>query len=236
MHYTYPGGRQALRGVDLEIEYGRTLALVGPGGAGKSTLVALMLRFLEPRRGRILLDGRPLDADSPEAWRTRVAWVPQSPHLIHASLADNLRLARPGASPSDLARALRAAALEDVVAALPRGMDTPIGERGQRLSGGQAQRLALARAFLKDAPFLILDEPTSQVDPDLEETLQASTAALLHGRTALVIAHRLNTVYRADRIAVLDRGRVVESGAHADLWRAGGLYARLLSAHAGEAG
>lgn len=236
LHYTYPGGRAALRGVSFEIERGRTLALVGPGGAGKSTLVALLLRFLEPGRGRILLDGRPLDEWSAEAWRGAVAWVPQSPHLIHASLGDNLRLARPHASPSELARALRAAALEDFVAALPRGLDTAIGERGQRLSGGQAQRLALARAFLKDAPFLILDEPTSQVDPDLEHTLQASTAALLDGRTALVIAHRLNTVYRADRIVVLDQGRLAESGAHADLWRAGGLYARLLSAYAGEAG
>ncbi|MCW5883262.1 MAG: ATP-binding cassette domain-containing protein, partial [Anaerolineae bacterium] len=157
-----------------------------------------------------------------------LGWAPQTPYLFHASAADNIRFGRPDATLAEVQAAARFAQLDDVIQALPQGYDTLVGERGARLSGGQAQRLALARAFLKDAPLLVLDEPTSQVDPDLEAQLEAATRRLMQGRTTLIIAHRLSTVYQADQILVLDQGRVVEAGRHADLLAQGGVYARLV--------
>ncbi len=230
---TYPGdSAPALQGIDLEVRAGQRLALVGPSGAGKSTLAALLLRFLEPSAGQmtLLAEGRstPLTAIPLQVWRAQVAWVPQTPYLFHDTLANNLRIAKPSASREEMDAALRAAHLDEFVRSLPQGLETVIGEEGARLSGGQAQRLALARAFLKDAPFLIMDEPTSSLDPESEALLEDAVHRLMRGRTVLTIAHRLNTVVGADRIFVLDGGRVVERGAHAELSNAGGLYARLI--------
>src|SRR5579859_5412646 len=235
VHYAYAGGsRPALRGASFEIAAGQKAALVGPSGAGKTTAVSLLLRFIEPDQGEITVDGVLLSALPLAAWRERVAWVPQAPHLFHTTLADNIRLARPQAPLADVVRAAERAQLHDFVATLPLGYDTLVGDQGARLSGGQAQRVALARAFLKDAPILVLDEPTSSVDPELEARLQSATDELMRGRTVLLIAHRLSTVYQADQIVVLSDGRVVEAGRHASLAAAeaghSGLYRRLLLA------
>lgn len=232
VHYSYDGVRHALRGVYLEIEPGTQVALVGPSGAGKSTIAHLLLRFIDPTAGEILVDGQPLRSLVPDSWRRQIAWVPQLPHLLNDTLAANLRLARPDAAADDLARAVHLAHLDDLVASLPHGLETEIGEAGARLSAGQAQRLALARAFLKDAPLLLLDEPTSNVDPSLEAQLVDSTDRLMQGRTVLAIAHRMNTVYRADQIAVVCQGQVIERGTHQQLWQAGGLYRQLLAPYA----
>jgi ATP-binding cassette subfamily C protein CydD len=231
VQYAYEGGRRpALRGASFEIGAGQTVALVGPSGAGKSTVANLLLRFITPDRGEILASGARLSALPVDAWRQQVAWVPQAPHLFHASLADNIRLARPTATDDEVQRAAERAQLDAFVDRLPEGYATLVGEHGARLSGGEGQRLALARAFLKDAPLLILDEPTSSVDPELEAQLQAATAELMSGRTVLLIAHRLSTVYQADHIIVLCAGRVAEAGTHAALLRQGGSYARLVAA------
>jgi len=228
IHYTFPDGRPALNGISFDIPPGQVVALVGPSGGGKSTVAQLLLRFIEPTAGQITVDGTAL-ADLPaDAWRAQVAWAPQMPYLFNASVADNIRLAHPAASRAEVIEAARQAHAHEFIQALPHGYDTVIGERGARLSGGQAQRIALARAFLKDAPFVILDEATAHLDPDTETLVQASIERLLRGRTALVIAHRLHTVRHADRIVVLDRGQIVESGTHADLLRAAGLYHKLI--------
>ncbi len=230
--YAYEGGkRPALRGVSFTMREGQKVALVGPSGAGKSTVAALLLRFIEPDGGQILVDGRPLSAWDARAWRQFVAWVPQMPYLFHGTVADNIRLARPDASMEDVIRAARLAHADEFIRALPDGYETVIGERGARLSGGQAQRIALARAFLKDAPLLVLDEATANLDPENEALLQQAVSRLLEGRTALIIAHRLNTVYDADQIVVLSQGRVVETGTHSVLLQKDGLYRRLVVAY-----
>jgi len=216
--YTYPGrDLPALDGVSLEIRPGEKVALVGPTGAGKSTVAALLLGFIQPTTGR-------LTAGCP------IAWAPQAPHLFDASVADNIRLGRPAASLAEVAAAAVAASADAFIRGLPEGYATRIGERGSRLSAGQAQRIALARAFLLDAPLVLLDEPTANLDPHTEADVQASVGRLLRGRGALIIAHRLNTVRQADRIIVLECGRVVETGTHADLLAARGMYWRLLEA------
>jgi len=250
VHYAYGGGdpqshpsgvpqdarRPALRGVSFRIDPGDTVALVGPSGAGKTTVAHLLLGFLAPDRGRILVGdparGRALHDLSPEAWCRQVAWVSQQPYLFHGSVAHNLRLARPEATMDEVVWAARQAHAHEFVAALPQGYDTPVGERGARLSGGQVQRLALARAFLKDAPLLVLDEATANLDPEVEALVQEALGRLLRGRTALLIAHRLPTVYRADRILVLDGGRLVQAGTHAELVAREGAYRRLVGAYA----
>jgi len=231
--FSYPSrDLPALQDVSLEIPPGSLTALVGATGAGKSTLAALLLRFIEPDGGLITVDGQPLAEILPDEWRAGLAWVPQSPYLFNDTLGANLRLSKPGASHAEVGRALAMAGLEDFVASLPQGLDTPLGERGARLSGGQAQRIAIARAFLRDAPLLILDEPTSSLDPALESQLNAAIRQLAFGRTTLVIAHRLNTVREAARIYVLDGGQVAESGDHASLLQRNGLYAGLVTAQA----
>jgi thiol reductant ABC exporter CydD subunit len=231
--YSYGEGRTGLQGVSLSIDAGATVALVGRSGAGKSTIAHLLLGFLRPQAGRVTAGGIELDEWPLSEWRRHVAWVPQAPHLFHDSIEANLRLARPQASQEDVTAAAEAAFLHDFIASLPEGYRTMIGEGGERLSGGQAQRLALARAFLRDAPVLILDEPTSSIDPELEQMLQESTERLMRGRTVLVIAHRLATVRRADRIVVLEGGAVVEAGRHAELMALDGVYRSLVTPSSG---
>ncbi len=212
--YSYPGrDRPALDRVSLEIGPGEKVALIGPVGAGKSTIAALLLGFIRPTTGRIewtWADGRP--AAAPDG-RPAIAWVPQAPYLFHASVADNIRLGRPEATFAEVQRAAIAARADGFIRNLPQGYDTLIGERGNRLSAGQAQRIALARAFLLDAALVILDEPTAHLDADTEAEVQAAIERLLEGRSALIIAHRLNTVRHADRVVLLDGGRVVEDAA-----------------------
>lgn len=220
----------AVTDISFEMPVGKVTALVGRSGGGKSTLAALLLRFIEPDQGAILVADQPLNRLPVPEWRQRLAWVPQHPTLFSGTLADNLRLARPGASQSDLERACRQADLLDFITNLPLGLDTPVGERGLTLSAGQVQRLALSRAFLKDAPLLVLDEPTSNLDPLQEQSLVRSLQALMHGRTNLLIAHRLNTVRTADQVLVLEAGRLVEQGTHESLSKSYGAYASLLTA------
>ncbi|HCC78668.1 MAG: thiol reductant ABC exporter subunit CydD [Chloroflexi bacterium GWB2_49_20] len=222
----------AISDVSLDIPNGQVTALVGFSGAGKSTLAAMLLRFVEPDQGEIRVDGQLLGSICPDEWRQHLSWVPQMPSLFNGSLAENLRLAKPHASDAEIEDACQRADLLDFIRTLPLGLATPIGERGTRLSGGQAQRLALARAYLRDAPLLILDEPTSSLDPLQERRLLHSLHDLMNGRTTLLIAHRLNTVRQASGIIVLDSGRVAETGTHASLLKSGGIYASLVQAGA----
>jgi ATP-binding cassette subfamily C protein CydD len=224
--YTYPDADQpALENVSFTLLPGQQMALVGVSGAGKSTLASLLLRLIEPQNGEIWVAGRPLRSISRAAWRDQIAWAPQAPHIFHDTLAANLRLARPHAGLDELRAAARLAHLDEWIQTLPQGYDTIVGESGARLSSGQAQRLALARAFLKDAPLLVLDEPTASLDPELEAHLAESTRRLRQGRSVLVIAHRLETIASSDAVIVLDKGRLVASGLPAELrnaWFAGG--------------
>ncbi len=236
VRYAYEAGRRpALRGLSFAIREGETVALVGPSGSGKSTVAALLLRFLEPDGGDICAGRRSLSSLPPLEWRRLLSWLPQSPYLFNATVAENIALARPEASAMEVAAAARLAGCEDFLARLPAGLATPVGERGARLSGGQAQRVALARAFLRDAPLVILDEALANLDPAQAAGLDEVVARLLRDRTALIIAHRLATIRQADRIVVLSAGRVVESGRHEELLAAGGLYSRLATASLGVA-
>ncbi|MBS7455589.1 ABC transporter transmembrane domain-containing protein [Coralloluteibacterium stylophorae] len=217
----------ALADFDLAVRPGETVALVGPSGAGKSTVFQLLLRFHDPAGGRVTLDGIDLRALALPELRGAFALVPQDPILFGASAAENLRFGRTDASDADMHAAARAAAAEEFIQAMPEGYATSLGERGVRLSGGQQQRLAIARAILRDAPVLLLDEATSALDAQSERLVQQALDGLMQGRTTLVIAHRLATVKRADRIVVMDRGRIVAQGRHEELVAAGGLYADL---------
>jgi ATP-binding cassette, subfamily C, bacterial CydD len=229
--YRYPESvRPALSDISLVLPAGTRTALVGRSGAGKSTLVSLLLRFMDPTSGQIAVNGLPITELPIEIWRENVALVPQQPYLFHGSVHDNISLARPTATREDVERAAELAGAAEFVARLLHGYDTQIGECGSRLSAGEAQRLAIARAFLKDAALLILDEPTSSLDPTSEALIRAALERLTHDRTVLVVAHRLNTIYTADRIAVLENGCLVEAGSHGALLERGGLYARLVGA------
>ena len=229
--FTYPDApRPALSGVSLTLPAGTTTALVGRSGAGKSTLVNLLLRFMESESGEIRANGVGISELAVEGWRERVALVPQRPYLFYGSVFENIRLARPEAGREEVERAAELAGAAGFIRRLPEGYETGIGERGARLSGGEAQRIAIARAFLKDAPLLILDEPTSSLDPESEKVVRRAVERLAEGRTTLIIAHRLNTIYDADRIAVLDAGRVEAIGTHAELVESNKLYAALVSA------
>jgi subfamily B ATP-binding cassette protein MsbA len=217
----------ALSGVSLDILPGQTVALVGVSGGGKSTFVNLVTRFYSPQSGRLLLDGVPYEDISLASLRAQLAMVSQNVVLFDDTLGANIAYGAEQVDSARLAAAIKAAHLSDVVAALPNGVDTMIGENGMRLSGGQRQRVAIARAIYKDAPILILDEATSALDNESERAVQAALDALMAGRTTLVIAHRLSTVERADRIVVMEHGRIVESGRHAELLAKGGMYANL---------
>ncbi|MGZ3665391.1 MAG: thiol reductant ABC exporter subunit CydD [Ktedonobacterales bacterium] len=226
--YTYPGSdHPALDSVCLTLEAGTCTALVGRSGAGKSTLASVLLRFLDTQGGMVTANGLPIDSLPPEIWRNQVALVPQHPYLFAGTVRENLRLAKSEASDADITRAATLAGADEFIRELSQGYETSIGERGARLSAGQAQRIAIARAFLKDAPLLILDEPTSHLDPESEAVIRHAVQALMRGRTVLVIAHRLNTIMAAEQVAVIEHGHIVEAGTQADLLQADGVYAQL---------
>ena len=227
--FNYPArpGVAALRSFALRIAPGERVALVGPSGAGKSTVFSLLLRFYDPQLGAVHIDGVDLREMEPRELRRLIAVVPQEPVIFAASVLDNVRYGRPGASREDVLAACRKANALEFVERLPQGLDTPLGERGVTLSGGQRQRLSIARALLADRPILLLDEATSSLDAAAERLVQQALEALEAGRTTLVIAHRLATVQHADRIVVLERGAIVAQGSHAELMRQGGLYSSL---------
>jgi ATP-binding cassette subfamily B protein len=227
--FAYPGRPDlpALNGFDLHVRPGERVALVGHSGAGKSTVFRLLLRFFDPTQGELLIDGARIRDADPDAVRDCIAWVAQETPLFSGSALDNLRFGRPEADGQQILAAVRAAQAEAFISALPKGLDTPLGDRARALSGGERQRLAIARALLREAPILLLDEATSALDAENERLVQRALDEAMRERTTLVIAHRLATVLKADRIVVMDAGRVVEEGSHATLMANGGLYARL---------
>ena len=226
-HYPSRPDRLAIDHLSGTVQAGQTVAIVGPSGAGKTTLLDLLLRFQSPQSGRLLIDGVPIEHMALDDLREHIALVPQTPVIFSGTVLDNIRYGRPQATLQDVQAAARAAYAEEFIRELPQGYDTDLGDRGVRLSGGQRQRIAIARAMLKNAPLLLLDEATSALDAQSEQMVQAALDQAMTGRTTLVIAHRLATVQRADVIWVLDRGRLVEQGTHAQLIARGGLYASL---------
>lgn len=238
IHFHYGKGHGVISGLDLKIQPGERVGVVGPSGAGKTTLVSLLLRFYDLEAGRILVDHQDISQTTQDSLRHSIGVVTQEPSLLHRSIRENLLIARPEADDSAIQVALQAARADGFVPELTdsegrRGLDAHVGERGVKLSGGQRQRIAIARVLLKDAPILVLDEATSALDSEVEAAIQDSLAILMEGKTVIAIAHRLSTIARMDRLIVMDQGRIVESGTHADLLQAGGLYARLWARQTG---
>ncbi len=232
---TYQQGETpALNGINLSLKFGEKIALVGPSGAGKTSIAALLLRFIEPSAGEIFVNEVLLETISQQNWRKQIAYIPQSPYLFAGSIVENIHFGRPSATIEEVKSAAQQASAHEFILNLPDGYDTLLGEAGTRLSGGQAQRIAIARAFLKDAPLLIMDEATSGLDLESEHIIQLALKRLMKGRTALIIAHRLSTVRQADRILVLEQGQIVEQGKHEALMREQGLYYRLMTEYRGD--
>ncbi|MDF2634840.1 MAG: transporter, CydDC cysteine exporter (CydDC-E) family, permease/ATP-binding protein CydD [Pelosinus sp.] len=235
VHYAYDDGeRPALKGVSFTMRPGETVALVGGSGSGKSTIASLLLAFMSPDKGNIFINGINLAHIKLEDWLSQVAFVPQSPHLFYNSVADNIRLGRESATLAEVIEAAKNAGAHDFIMSLPDAYDTLVGEGGHGLSGGQGKRLAIARAFLQDAPFLLLDEATAGLDPQNEAVIDEALHRLMQERTVLIIAHRLTTVYKANCIVVLHEGKITEAGPHDELMKTQGLYSQLVLAFRGE--
>jgi ATP-binding cassette subfamily C protein CydD len=234
VHYQYEDrDATAVKKVSFTLHPGESVAIVGPSGSGKSTVADLLLGFIHPSEGEILIDGQPLKSIDPSHWRSFVTWVPQKPYLFDGTIQENIRIARPSASLSEIQSAAELAQAAPFIQALPNGYETQVGERGQRLSGGQVQRIALARAFLKDAPVVIMDEATANLDPENEALIRKAINHLMTGHSTLLIAHRLGTVSDADQILVMHEGRILEAGTHLALLDQNGLYARMVNAYQG---
>jgi ATP-binding cassette subfamily B protein len=225
--FRYPNGQEVLKGFELEVPAGQKVGLVGRSGAGKSTIIALLQRSYDPDSGAVLIDGQDIARVQQRSLRSSIAVVQQDISLFHRSLLENLRYGRPDATDEEVFRAVEAARCTEFIHQLPQGFDTLVGERGMKLSGGQRQRLAIARAFLMDAPIVLLDEATSALDTESEQSIQEALSRLFKGRTVMAIAHRLSTLDSFDRIVVLDRGRIVEDGAPRRLLQSRGVYSRM---------
>ena len=222
--------------LNLTIHRGEKLALVGPTGAGKSTIMNLLLGFMTPTEGHILVDEQHLSPALAAAWRKQITYLPQHPHLFMGTIADNLRMANPECTLQEMIVAAKKAGADEFISQLPAGYETVVGENGTGLSGGQLQRIALARAFLKSSPIILLDEPTANLDPESEMWIERALNELLTDKTVLVIAHRLGTINRMDRILVLNEGKIIDQGPHSELITRKGLYHHMLTAYMGERG
>jgi ATP-binding cassette subfamily B protein len=225
VYFTYRPGEPVIRGLSFVAEPGKVTALVGPSGSGKSTVFNLLLRFYEVGSGRIAIDGQDIASVARNSLRQQIAYVGQDVYLFHGSIRDNIAIGKPGASEAEIIAASKAAHAHEFICAFPNGYDAPVGERGTQLSGGERQRIAIARALIKNAPIILLDEPTASLDSESERLVQDAIAHLCKGRTTIVIAHRLHTITHADRILVIENGAISESGRHEELLRKGGRYA-----------